>query len=44
MVDPQVRRIAAELREVYKRYKAGIIREEDLTDEQKRLLRRYYNL
>lgn len=31
-----------ELRQLYKRYKAGIIKEEQLTEEQKRLLRKYY--
>lgn len=44
MVDPQVRRIAAGLHEVYKRYKAGIIKEEDLTEDQRRLLIKYYGL
>ena len=44
MVDPQVRHIARQLHEVYKRYKAGIIKEEDLTEDQKRLLRKYYGL
>jgi len=33
-----------ELRQTYKRYKAGMIKEEDLTDEQKRLLKKYYGL
>lgn len=33
-----------ELRQTYKRYKAGLIKEEQLTGEQKRLLRKYYGL
>ncbi len=33
-----------ELRQTYKRYKAGLIKEEQLDDETKRLLRKYYGL
>lgn len=40
----RLRRIAGELREVYKRYKAGIIKDSDLTVRQRELLRRYYGL
>jgi predicted molibdopterin-dependent oxidoreductase YjgC len=32
------------LREKYKRYKAGIISEDDLTEEEKYLLQKYYGL
>jgi hypothetical protein len=39
-----MRRIANQLHEVYKKYKAGIIKEEQLTSEQKRLLRKYYGV
>lgn len=40
----RLRRIAGELHEVYKRYKAGIIKDSDLTVKQRELLRRYYGL
>lgn len=33
-----------ELRQTYKRYKVGLIKEDELTDEQKRLLKKYYGL
>ena len=32
------------LRETYKRYKAGLILEDDLTEEEKYLLKKYYGL
>jgi len=44
VVQRRVRRLAAELHQVYKRYKAGLVKEEDLTDEQKRLFRKYYGV
>jgi hypothetical protein len=47
VVDPQraqLRRVAAELHEVYKRYKAGIIKDADMTQKQRELLKRYYGL
>jgi hypothetical protein len=46
-VDPErarVRRIAAQLREVYKKYKAGLLSVDELTPEQKRLLIKYYGV
>lgn len=32
----------AELRQLYKRYKAGIVTQESLSDDQRFLLRKYY--
>jgi hypothetical protein len=40
----QFNRKKRELRELYKRYKAGLVTEEQMTEEQKRLLRIYYGL
>jgi predicted transcriptional regulator len=40
----RMKKLAVQLHEVYKKYKAGIIKEEDLTEKQKELLRRYYGL
>jgi hypothetical protein len=40
----RVRHMADQLHEVYKRYKAGIITEKDLSPEQKRLLVKYFGL
>lgn len=33
-----------DLREVYKRYKAGLLKEDELTAEQRALLKRYYGV
>ena len=32
------------LRMLYKRYKTGLVKEEDLTPKERELLRRYYNV
>jgi hypothetical protein len=40
----RLRRLAAQLHEVYKKYKVGLIKESDLTDDQKRLLKKYYGV
>ena len=44
MVDVRMRRNAERLHEVYKRYKAGIIDEEDLSPEMKELLVKYFGV
>lgn len=33
-----------ELRQLYKRYKVGLVKQDELTDEQRRLLRKYYGV
>lgn len=40
----EFRRRKRELRETYKRFKVGLITEDDLTDEQRFLLRKYYGV
>jgi len=45
--DPRVaafNRRKAELRELYKQYKVGIVTEEELTDEQRVLLKKYFGV
>lgn len=33
-----------QLRSLYKKYKVGLVREEDLTDDERFLLKKYYNI
>lgn len=44
MVKDAFERQKMELRQLYKRYKAGLVKEEQLTPRQRELLRRYYGL
>lgn len=39
-----IKKMAIQLRQVYKRYKVGLIKEEELSSDTKRLLHKYYGV